>query len=371
MEKYIFLITDLFRCYLSDKELIYLTSTSKKLEKLKEQLYYNDKIACKKIMHLPYNNNFRCVVVEYGARWIPKNVKFVYYRFATYERETPEFLFSKITHLELDDYHQSNIKRLPPNLSHLILGKRWTEKITCDIPLTVTHIAFGNRFNRPLEKYMTKMVTHLSLGKKFNQTIEKSTLSLVTHLTMSANYDRSIDELDLSSIIHLTFGYNFNRPFNNVTLTQITHLTFVGNYNQPIKNSIPSSVTHLEFGNNFNQPLNDLPLTVKNLTLAFKFNHSLKDCGAVTNLTLNVNSDFIPIDGISLSVTHLTFGFYFDQIITGWIPESVTHLKFGTCFNKSVKNIPSSVTHLYLGVGFKQPRDEIPKTCLFVLHGEI
>jgi len=55
----------------------------------------------------------------------------------------------------------------------------------------------------------------------------------------------------------------------------VTHLTFGADFNQPINGCISESVTHLTLGYYFDQNIDELPISIVNISLSSDYKHSI------------------------------------------------------------------------------------------------
>ena len=108
--------------YLTDKEKIYLTMTSKIMSDYKSKMRYEELVRLSSIKDLSYFDNFTNVKIDDDTIKYPKYAKFIHFL---------------------------------------------TEGI--DIPTNVTHLTFDDFFNQPIKDVIPSSVTHLSIGHRFNQ----------------------------------------------------------------------------------------------------------------------------------------------------------------------------------------------------------
>lgn len=259
--------------YLTNKEKIYSTATSKEMNKFKKIFVYHDKVAINVISELSYFDNFENVeIFDNFFKNIPKMAKYVHF---------------KVTY-----------SFVPPHVTHLIFKDYFDELFDYDIiPITVTHLTFGIKFGQPIGK-LPVSVTHLTIDRFLYDLTNKLPAS-ITHLTFGRNFDSPIELPPF--VTHLKFGSSFDRQIK--LPSTVTHLKFGYHFDQPIK--LPSTVTHLKFGKYFDQPIK-LPQSIIRLTF-----------GACFNQPINLPS----------SITHLVLGYHFHQP-TLYIPPSLTHLTY-------------------------------------------
>ncbi|QGR54178.1 fnip repeat-containing protein [Moumouvirus maliensis] len=125
----------------------------------------------------------------------------------------------------------------------------------------VKHLNYLNKFSKikyisiNSKKKIPNNVTHLILSENFKQPIYGYIPNSVTHLTLVDWFDRPIEGCIPNSVTHLIFGDWFNQSIKNCIPNSVTHLKFGGDLDQRIKGCIPASVTHLETGNNSDFPM--------------------------------------------------------------------------------------------------------------------
>jgi len=226
--------------FLTDREKIYLATTSSSMNDLKYKFRYCERIRMDKIVHLPYFHNFEFIKIHAIPPTYPKCVKFIH--LLTYSTN------------------------IPSNITHLTFRRRFNEPVK-NIPLSVTYLKFGDYFNQPIEGVVPSSVTRLNLRWNFDHPIKNNIPSSVTHLTLYCNIDNSkIGDIP-SSVVHLKIGGRFNKNIKDYIPSSVTHLSFCWNYYKTIKNDIPESITHIYFGEDFDESVNDLPYSIKEITL--------------------------------------------------------------------------------------------------------
>jgi len=229
--------------FLTDREKIYLASTSSIMDKLKFRFRYCEKIRMDKIVHLPYFNNFEFVKIHTIPPTYPRNIKFI--------------------HLLTDT---SNI---PPNITHLSFRRRFNKPVEY-IPLSVTYLKFGDYFDQSIEGIVSPSVTQLKLRWGFSHSIKNIPKS-ITHLTLYCRFDRLTMGDIPSTVTHLKIGGRFDQNIKNNIPPSVTHLNIGYNFFRSIENDIPDSITHLYFNDEFEESLHFLPLSVKEITLSDEY----------------------------------------------------------------------------------------------------
>jgi len=235
--------------HLTDQEKIYITATSKTMDKFKHTMLYDKKMHINMIKDLSYFDNFLNIEISDTIGRCPKYSKNINFN-------------ARSTNLLSRNPFLCNIK-----ITHLDFDRRFNQSISNCIPLSVTHIRFGNDYNKPLLKSIPPAVTHLTFGDNFNQSIKDCLPASITHLTFGHKFNQSITNCLPLSITHLTFGYFFNQPIKKTLPSSITHLIFGGRFNQKIKKYIPPSVTHIQFGFSFDYPINNMPLSINEIII--------------------------------------------------------------------------------------------------------
>ena len=215
--------------FLTDREKIYLATTSSSMNNLKHKFRYCERIRMDKIVHLPYFHNFEFVKIHTIPPTYPKCVKFIH-------------LLTCSTNI-------------PSNITHLTFRRRFNRPVKY-IPPSVTYLKFGDYFNQPIDGIISSSVTRLNLRWNFNHRITNNIPSSVTHLTLYCDINNSkIGDIPLS-VVHLKVGGRFDRNIKNHIPSSVTHLGFCWNYlDHNIKNDIPESVTHVYFGEHLDESL--------------------------------------------------------------------------------------------------------------------
>jgi len=122
--------------------------------------------------------------------------------------------------------------------------------------------------------------------------------------------------------------HNFNKDDDILKLMrQYKKIAFGDKFNDNV-DFLPDGITHLHLGCKFNKPLNNLPLSLKYLTIA---SNKISWCDFSESL------DFLPAGLEYLSI------------------------KLSNKFNNSIDYLPSSLKYLYLGCkAFKHPINNLP-----------
>jgi len=230
--------------FLNDKEKICLCMVSKLTDTLKYKFMYSNKINVKKIMGLPYFDNFENVEINHYEDIQPNRVKYVH--FITDDTNVPSF----VTHFKFY-YAGFSVVEIPLSVTHL--------KITyyfdiLNIPHSVTHLTTF---------YLNYMITNHKLPS-------------VTHYTYNGGCNVWLLE-HLPSVTHLIFHDNFNSCLFVKMPQTITHITFNDKFNTSIDSFISPSVTHLRFGANFNKSIDNLPETIVQIELPATYNIKIRE----------------------------------------------------------------------------------------------
>jgi hypothetical protein len=179
---------------LSDREKIYLTMTSKWMDKFKYKCRYREKICVDEIANLSYFDNFECIRLSKPTSRCPKFAKYIYF--------------------------VADMTNIPPMVTHLRFFYVFNEQIKKCIPGSVTHLKFNFWFNQPIEDDdIPVSVTHLEFGDLFNQPIRNKIPA---------------------SVIYLKFGYSFYHPINNYIPLSVTEIVFETDYDLIIDEAILS-----------------------------------------------------------------------------------------------------------------------------------
>jgi hypothetical protein len=238
---------------LSDKEKIYMSTLSKRFDRLKFKNIYVELVFISEVKLLSYFDNFENISLDTGY----------YYDGYSCDDDNDDYSY--------DDNNDNDIT-YPKCVKFIHYST-----INLNIPQKVTHVTFNKRFNRPINKCIPSSVTHLTFGRNFNQPINNCIPSSVICLTFGCYFNQQINNCIPFSVTHLTFDHYFNQPINNCIPSSVTHLTFGYHFNQPINNCIPSSVTRLIFGDKFNQPIQEIPCSVKKITIRKDYNSEIDE----------------------------------------------------------------------------------------------
>ena len=221
--------------YLSDKDNIHLSATSKHFLIIKFRILFFTEMRVKDIINLSY--------------------------------------FHQFTNVIMSDTNQS----LPKHVTNLTFCYSFNQTINNCIPDSVTHLTFGHHFNQPINCSLPDSVTYLTSDCWNNQRKKIFISKSVTHLTFGVDFNQEINGRIPDSVTHLTFGYHFNRPINDCIPHSVTHLIFGFKFNQPINSCVPDSVTYLKFGWSFNQSIDSIPISIKYISLSSNYKHPISE----------------------------------------------------------------------------------------------
>jgi hypothetical protein len=116
--------------------------------------------------------------------YLPRTVKYLKFGH-NFNQPISEFI-PDVTYLELGhDFNQAINHCIPSSVTHLILGAMFNQPIRgllftgqshtrfgyCPVATKLVYLTFGDEFNQPIENCIPPSVTHLTLGKKFSQDI--------------------------------------------------------------------------------------------------------------------------------------------------------------------------------------------------------
>jgi len=199
----------------------------------------------------------------------------------------------------------------------------------CPLPSTLQFIFFGDEFNQPIfneyGSFLPNSLKKIYFGIKFNQQIANKRGESV------------LPEM----LEEIRFGTEFNQPVENEEKSFLPeNLKFIGfgsNFDQKI-DKLPGKIENLYFWDGmkmedyqgyyystFNKPINNLPKSLKKLTLSEYFNQ--------------------PVDNLPLSLEEIIFGGIFNQPVDN-LPLSLRKIKFGESFNKPTNNLPNKIKYV-------------------------
>jgi len=184
----------------------------------------------------------------------------------------------------------------------------------------------------------------LELPWDFNFPITANHLPSLRELCLSGDFDQSFDDLP-ASLRKLTLKKDFE-------------------VKQPL-DSLPADLTELDLARVFfNHPMARLPHGLLSLALSYDFNHPLDALpSGLTRLVLSEAFEFnrpLPPLPDSLAVLHLGHGF---SKPLQQLPSSLRDLQFrpDSRFNHPLPPLPDSLSVLRLGDGFNQPLQRLPR----------
>lgn len=96
------------------------------------------------------------------------------------------------------------IPYLPPSITHLILGKRFSQRIR--FPPKLTFVKFGDDFNEIVDFSTCPELKCLIFGKSFNQPIDLTGLNNLCWVSIGANYSARVDPSMFLNISYLNIG---------------------------------------------------------------------------------------------------------------------------------------------------------------------
>jgi hypothetical protein len=202
--------------FLADKDKISLSAISKKLNMLKYEYRYRDRIEVAHIYNLKYFNNFEVVEIKDARDRVPRHAEYIYFT------PTGTKIPSNVTHLYF--YYQLPLSlrvNIPSSVTHLTFGSCFDAKIYPTIPLSVTHLTFNFGIRKLSAGYIPSSVTHLKFGLYYSDSIMKCIPSSVTHLKFGRRFHRQILEIP-SSIVEMTVSNKYEHQISDKINVKIT-----------------------------------------------------------------------------------------------------------------------------------------------------
>ena len=220
------------------------------------------------------------------------------------------------------------------NLQKLTFGKDFNYPLGDSLSKlhNLRELTFGYWFNHSLGDSLSKLVNlrELIFGDYFNLPLGNSLSNL-----------HNLGELTFGIDFNLHLGDSL------LGLDNLTELTFGGYFNQPLGDSLLDLIKlqKLTFGYKFNQPLNDSLMNLHNLgelTLGCHFNQPFVIPDGIKKLTINCNSQHI-VDYLPFSVEELIFGSCFDLELND-LPNSIKKITIlNHKYDKKLNNLPSGI----------------------------
>ena len=406
---------------LNDVDKFAFLSMTTSHDKLKEKMWFNDRIYFYRIYRHRYYDRFTnliicqitkmCVNIVDSKIRLPTGIKRLECSYDIKFDEIPEGL----THFSSCYCSPA----LPTNITHLKLSelnKLISPQLFMDHPKRLNKLKFielnnfylTNDISKENYQGFPKTVTHLICHSYM---FEHDHIDLIKYSTVGSN----IEHLDFN-MIPLTInqppsiGYTLTPNLSELYIglkklyihlfdIQTNTLSFLINldilkigvlFGDVTNDNIPPNITYLKINeiNDDVSSIKQLPINIQRLALGFvrignnislpnltylniKFTFGSDfDIVMLNNIIspqlcyLKINNEDIP-PNIPLTVRQLVIGNNFDKTIRKKIPSFITHLTLGDQFNKSIRyNIPPSVTHLTLGKNFYQKKlgNVLPKT---------
>ncbi|BCS82686.1 putative F-box and FNIP repeat-containing protein [Cotonvirus japonicus] len=185
-------------------------------------------------------------------------------------------------------------------------------------------IKFTGTENIPIET--TNLIFHspiLNYVPLTKDTIPKN----VKRLKFGPFFNLPLNDCIHDGITHVKFGKMFNQPIIGQIPKSVVCLKLNDAYTHSIKHSIPQNIIYFKILCNFNFNTNDIPKTIKKLSLINYFSSYGSIPNNITYLKLNYYCEIKP-DNIPYSVTHIKFGKYFQGSVGKAIPNSVKYMIF-------------------------------------------
>lgn len=231
----------LITTFLSNHDVMSLSSCSKTLLDLVFMVRFTDKVNFEHIKHLLYIDSFTNVWYPKPAEIFPINIQYLEWNFSyQIPRNTPKSLTSlklrcycnrthvnwektfcccknknpwrfpdSILHLELAFCSNERIHQLPPNLETLELGVFYNEPLP-QLPKTLKYLILGYIYNLPLPSLPNSLI-HLRLGKHYDCLLPQLPNSLL-YLKLGCRYDQPLPALP-DSLVYFDIGCKFNREY--------------------------------------------------------------------------------------------------------------------------------------------------------------
>jgi len=162
-----------------------------------------------------------------------------------------------------------------------------TEDIIMEISVLLTdkekiYLSMTSKFMNQLkykfiyrDKIIVTKINHLPYFDNF-ECVELSPLYCYHPKRAKYIYYASCSTYVPSYVTHLSF-YNFNYSPKNIIPSSVTHLKFNNCFNQSIKNCIPSSVVEIKFGKWYSRSINNIPTSVKKVSLYKSYYRRIND----------------------------------------------------------------------------------------------
>ena len=144
-------------------------------------------------------------------------------------------------------------------------------------------------------------------------------------------------------------------------MIDLWELTFSRDFIRPLGNSLSNLVglRKLHFGARFDQPFNGCLLNLINLrklSLGIDFNQPIMIPHTIKKLNICCDSQYI-IDYLPFSIEELVFGYHFNLELND-LPSSVKKITIqNTSYDKKLNNLPRGIECLEISDGYNMPID--------------
>lgn len=305
----------------------------------------------------------------------------------------------------------SDISELPTSVTHLKLiqlNKLVSSQLLTDHPKHLDNLKFveidnfflTNNINKENYLGFPKTVTHIICRSYM---FDHDHIDLIKYSTVQSNlehlyfnmipltkyqppsigYLMGLDLSDLYVGLKKLSVYMFNLTSDSLSFLINLDVLEIGIlYGNIVNDILPPNITYFKIGryDDNASSIKQLPINIRRLSLGEVNNIDNVSLPNLTRLNIKFNYDSNTFDAMVLNniispqlfylkinnniippnipstVRHLTI-YNFNKTIRKNIPSFITHLTFGNEFNKSVRcNIPPSVTHLTLGKNFYQKK---------------
>jgi hypothetical protein len=243
-------------------------------------------------------------------------------------------------------------------LTHLIFGTCFNIHIDL-YPKSLTHLIFGYFFNKPITN-LPSSLKYLKFGDKFNQSIKLP--PNLTHLILGEDFNGLLDFPEKLECLKVYFN-NFNLTYiqNISKLNYLTDLKLIGNKSSDLKILLPGNLKKLSYYNNGNLP-NILPSNLTHLTLGYCFTQSLSLNHNIKYVKLCGNDSFSILENLPNSIEILHLDQYFSNQLTN-LPNSIKKIIFNlNCtYPNELNNLPNSIEFIKLPRNYNLQIKNIPK----------
>ncbi len=260
-----------------------------------------------------------------------------------------------------DDFNK-RINKFPPFIKRIYFGSCFNKPLPKDLLNyeRLTYIKLPDYYNLPLPKLPIN-IKHLILGKKYNQVIDLN--NKIKKLELGYYYDCQLPELKGTNLRKLILGYCYNQPLPELKGTNITVLKMGHLYNQPLPELNESNLKILELGHCYNQQLPELKTSkITCLRLGFLYDKSIPELPKLLKY-LTISNYINPLPELPKLLKYLKISNCANEDTLPELPASLKYLHLPNYYDVQLPELKHTrLKYIYIGYSYKKIVPELPNT---------